>query len=159
MGVPGGAACSANQVWYSLSRRGVEFELLPWQRTRQMPLLAYSPLDQGALAAHAGLQRLAAGVGATPSQLALARLMAEPGVMVLPKSTDPARLRENLAAASMTLNPGSTGSFRRGSACTRSCRRSPIKEPMSACGCRARRRARSLTSSTSVRAAPSWARS
>ena len=104
MGVPGGAACSANQVWYSLSRRGVEFELLPWQRTRQMPLLAYSPLDQGALAAHAGLQRLAASVGATPSQLALARLMAEPGVMVLPKSTDPARLRENLAAASMTLS-------------------------------------------------------
>lgn len=103
MGVPGGAACSANQVWYSLSRRGVEFELLPWQRTRQMPLLAYSPLDQGALAAHAGLQRLAASVGATPSQLALARLMAERGVMVLPKSTDPARLRENLAAASMTL--------------------------------------------------------
>lgn len=103
MGVPGGAACSANQVWYSLSRRGVEFELLPWQRTRQMPLLAYSPLDQGALAAHAGLQRLAAVVGATPSQLALARLMAERGVMVLPKSTDPARLRENLAAASMTL--------------------------------------------------------
>ena len=70
----------------------------------QMPLLAYSPLDQGALAAHAGLQRLAASVGATPSQLALARLMAEPGVMVLPKSTDPARLRENLAAASMTLD-------------------------------------------------------
>ena len=103
MAVPGGAACSANQVWYSLSRRGVEFDLLPWQRTRQMPLMAYSPIDQGALAAHAGLGRLAASVGATPSQLALARLLAEPGVMVLPKSADPARLRENLDAASMTL--------------------------------------------------------
>ena len=43
--VPGGAACSANQVWYSLSRRGVEFDLLPWQRARQMPLMACSPID------------------------------------------------------------------------------------------------------------------
>jgi diketogulonate reductase-like aldo/keto reductase len=104
MAVPGGAACSANQVWYSLSRRGVEFDLLPWQRTRQMPLMAYSPIDQGALAAHAGLKRLAASVGATPSQVALARLLAEPGVMVIPKSAHPARLRENLDAASLTLD-------------------------------------------------------
>jgi len=104
MAVPSGAACSANQVWYSLSRRGVEFELLPWMRTRQMPLMAYSPIDQGALAAHAGLKRLAASVGATPSQLALARLLAEPGVMVIPKSSDPARLCENLDAASLTLD-------------------------------------------------------
>ena len=104
MAVPGGAACSANQVWYSLSRRGIEFDLLPWQRTRQMPLMAYSPIDQGALAGHAGLERLAASIGATPSQLALARLLAEPGVMVLPKSSDPARLRENFEAASVTLD-------------------------------------------------------
>jgi len=102
--LPGGAACSANQVWYSLTRRGVEFDLLPWQRTRQMPLMAYSPIDQGALAAHAGLKRLAASVGATPSQLALARLLAEPGVMVIPKSSDPARLHENLEAAALRLD-------------------------------------------------------
>ena len=104
MAVPGGGACSANQVWYSLSRRGVEFDLLPWQRTRQMPLMAYSPIDQGALAAHAGLKRLADSVGATPSQLALARLLAEPGVMVIPKSTDLARLRENFDATALTLD-------------------------------------------------------
>ena len=102
--LPGGAACSANEVWYSLRRRGVEFDLLPWQRTRQMPLMAYSPIDQGSLAAHAGLKRLAASVGATPSQLALARLLAEPGVMVIPKSSDPARLHENLEAAALRLD-------------------------------------------------------
>jgi diketogulonate reductase-like aldo/keto reductase len=69
-----------------------------------MPLMAYSPIDQGALARHAGLQRLAASLGATPSQLALARLLAEPGVMVIPKSSDPARLRENFEAASLRLD-------------------------------------------------------
>jgi diketogulonate reductase-like aldo/keto reductase len=104
MRVPGGAACAANQVWYSLTRRGVEFDLLPWQQPRQMALMAYSPIDQGALAGHAGLKRLAATFGATSAQLALARLLAEPGVMVIPKSSDAQRLRENLDAASITLD-------------------------------------------------------
>ena len=102
--LPLGAQCAANQVWYSLSRRGVEFDLLPWQQARHMPLMAYSPIDQGALAAHTGLKRLAQHLGATPAQLALARLLAEPGVMVIPKSSDPARLRENFDAAALRLD-------------------------------------------------------
>jgi diketogulonate reductase-like aldo/keto reductase len=97
--LPGGDACAANQVWYSLSRRGIEFDLLPWQQQHGMPLMAYSPIDQGALAGHAGLKHLAAASGRTPAQLALARLLAQPGVMVIPKSADPARLRENFEAA------------------------------------------------------------
>ena len=101
---PGGEGCSANQVWYSLGRRGVEFDLLPWQRQRKMALMAYSPIDQGELARHAGLRRLAAEIGATPAQLALARLLAEPGVMAIPKSADAARQRENFAAAALTLD-------------------------------------------------------
>ncbi len=99
-----GVQCAANQVWYSLTRRGIEFDVLPWQQARQMPLMAYSPIDQGALADHAGLKRLAAGLGLTPAQLALARLLAEHGVMVIPKSSDAARLRENLVAATLTLD-------------------------------------------------------
>ena len=102
--LPQGAQCAANQVWYSLTRRGVEFDLLPWQQARRMPLMAYSPIDQGALADHAGLRRLAAERGLTPVQLALARLLAEAGVMVIPKSSDAARLRRNLEAAALTLD-------------------------------------------------------
>jgi diketogulonate reductase-like aldo/keto reductase len=102
--LPQGDRCAANQVWYSLAHRGVEFDVLPWQQARQMALMAYSPVDQGALLRHAGLQRLAASVGATPAQLALARLLAEPGVMVIPKSADPARLRENWAAGTLRLD-------------------------------------------------------
>ena len=101
---PGGQGCSANQVWYSLAHRGVEFDLLPWQQQRAMALMAYSPIDQGALAAHGGLRQLAADLGATPAQLALARLLAEPGVMVIPKSADASRLRENFAAAALQLD-------------------------------------------------------
>jgi len=103
MQLPGGAACSSNQVWYSLTQRGVEFDLLPWQRRQHMPLMAYSPIDQGALAEHAGLAALAAHHGRTPGQLALAWTLARPGVVAIPKSADPLRLRQNLQAARQPL--------------------------------------------------------
>jgi len=104
--VPGGAACSANQVWYSLSRRGVEFDLLPWQRSRQMPLMAYSPIDQGALLAAAPLRELARQRGVSPAQVALAWLLHQPGVMVLPKSAHAQHLQQNWDAAQLKLDAG-----------------------------------------------------
>jgi diketogulonate reductase-like aldo/keto reductase len=102
--VPGGAACSANQVYYSLSERGVEVDLLPWQRVRQMPLMAYSPLDRGALGGHPSLAALAERLKATPAQVALAWTIARPGVMALPKAVRAEHLRENLAAADVALD-------------------------------------------------------
>ncbi len=102
--VPGGAACAANQVYYSLSERGVEVELLPAQRVRQMPLMAYSPIDQGALAGHPSLQSLAERHGATPAQVALAWVLSQPGVMAIPKAVHAIHLRHNWAAAQLQLD-------------------------------------------------------
>ncbi len=98
---PGGAACAANQVHYSLRARGVEFDLLPAQRVHQMPLLAYSPLDQGELADHPALRGLAARHRATPAQVALAWLLRQPGVMALPKARSAVHLRHNWAAQTL----------------------------------------------------------
>ena len=103
--VPGGAHCAANQVYLSLGARGAEFDLLPWQRARAMPLMAYCPLDQGGLVDDAALQIVARRHGATASQVALAALMAQPGVMVIPKAVREAHLRENFAAADLRLTP------------------------------------------------------
>jgi diketogulonate reductase-like aldo/keto reductase len=103
-GVPGGGHCAANQVYYSLGARGAEFNLLPWQRRRSMPLMAYCPLDQGDLADEPMLRDLARRHGATASQAALAWLMAQPGVMVIPKAVREAHLRENFAAAELVLD-------------------------------------------------------
>ena len=111
--LPGGAACASNQVWYSLTQRGVEFDLLPWQRQRQMPLMAYSPIDQGALARHAKLADLAARRGITPAQLALAWLLAQPGVMAVPKSSDAIHLRHNWQAAALRLEADDTSQLDR----------------------------------------------
>lgn len=100
---PGGEACAANQVYYSVSQRAIEFDLLPWQRARQMPLMAYSPLDQGAVSPRGPLRAVAERLGVSTSQVALARLIANPGVMPIPKAVQAAHLKANLAAATLEL--------------------------------------------------------
>ncbi|MDP9879106.1 diketogulonate reductase-like aldo/keto reductase [Variovorax boronicumulans] len=99
-----GPACAANQVYLSLGERGPEFDLLPWQRERGMPLMAYSPIDQGALAGDEALGALAAELGVSAAQLALAAVIARPGVAAIPKAVRSAHLKENRAAAELQLD-------------------------------------------------------
>ena len=96
--------CAANQVYFSLSERGPEFALLPWLRRHQMPLMAYSPIDQGTLARHQALAAIGAPLGLTAAQLALAWVLAQPGAVAIPKATKPQHLRDNFAAAQVTLS-------------------------------------------------------
>ena len=96
----------SNQVLYCLSRRGPEFDLLPLMRKKSIPLMAYSPLDQGRLLTKPALKKLADGVGCTPAQLALAWLLARSPVIVpIPGTTSLAHLEENVAAAAIKLTP------------------------------------------------------
>ncbi|ODV13250.1 MAG: aldo/keto reductase [Rubrivivax sp. SCN 70-15] len=97
--------CATNQVYYSLSERGPEFSLLPWMRERQMPLMAYSPIDQGVLAADAALAAIAQPRGLTGAQVALAWITAQPGVLAIPKAGSVPHLQQNLAASGIELNP------------------------------------------------------
>ncbi|WP_038203114.1 aldo/keto reductase [Xenophilus azovorans] len=109
----GGADCAANQVWYSLGEQGPAHSLLPWMRARGMPLMAYSPIDQGSLAAGGDLAELARGLGATAAQLALAWLLDQPGVAAIPKAASTAHLRENLAAAGLPLDAATRAALAR----------------------------------------------
>ncbi len=103
-GVDGGLTAS-NQVLYCLSRRGPEFDLLPSMRQRAMPLMAYSPLDQGRLLRNAALKDLAREAGCTAAQLALAWLLDKPGVVAIPKSSTRARVKENFEALAVEMTP------------------------------------------------------
>jgi diketogulonate reductase-like aldo/keto reductase len=103
--VEGGSRCATNQVYYSLTARGPAFDLLPWQSARGIVTMAYSPIDQGALAASTLLRPIARRLGATPAQLALAWLLAQPGVMAIPKAARAAHLKENLDSQSLALTP------------------------------------------------------
>jgi diketogulonate reductase-like aldo/keto reductase len=99
--------CAANQVYLSLRQRAPEFSLLPWLRRHQMPLMAYSPIDQGTLARHQALAAIGAPLGLTAAQLALAWVLAQPGVLAIPKAVKGQHLRDNFAAAQVSL-PGDT---------------------------------------------------
>lgn len=96
---------ASNQVLYCLSRRGPEHDLLPWMRRRSIPLMAYSPLDQGRLLGSAPLRKIAGEVGCTPAQLAIAWVLAQPGVVAIPKSSTRERVKENFEALDVTLSP------------------------------------------------------
>jgi len=101
----GGAATVTDQVLYNLMRRGVEWDLLPWCRERGVPVMAYSPLEQGRLLSEAALHKIAERRGVAPAQVALAWLLHQDGVIVIPKAGRAQHLRENRAAADLRLSP------------------------------------------------------
>ncbi len=65
---------------------------------------AYSPLTKGLRLGHPVVGRIAAEVGRTTAQVLL-RWGIESGLVVLPKSTRPERLAENLAVQDFALSP------------------------------------------------------
>jgi diketogulonate reductase-like aldo/keto reductase len=103
--LPGGAETATNQVLYNLTRRSIEWDLLPWCRERGVPVMAYSPIEQGRLLRRRGLSELARRRGVTPARLALAWLLARQPVIVIPKAGRPEHVRENRAALDLELTP------------------------------------------------------
>jgi pyridoxine 4-dehydrogenase len=71
-----------------------------------IPFIAYFPLATGALAARDSvLQHVAAKIGVSPGQAALAWLLKRsPSIAVIPGTQNPDHLRENVAAASLELS-------------------------------------------------------
>ena len=96
--VPAGVAVQTDQVLYNLGRRGIEWDLLPWLRERHVPVMAYSPLEEGRLVLHRGLVEFAKNHGMTPAQVAIGWLLARDGVIAIPKTGSRKRLEENALA-------------------------------------------------------------
>ncbi|MGE3528074.1 MAG: aldo/keto reductase [Methyloceanibacter sp.] len=100
----GGDACASNQVLYNLRRRGIEAGLLPWCRERGIPIMAYSPFEQGRLLRERVLTAVAIRHRATPAQIALAWILRNGDMMVIPKTASAARAQENRAALDIELS-------------------------------------------------------
>ena len=103
MSLPGGGDVAANQVLYHLGSRGIDFDLVPWQHTRKIPLMAYCPIGEGDLATDSRLNAVAERHGATPAQIALAWTMRGGGVIAIPKASQEKHVRDNRAAADISL--------------------------------------------------------
>jgi diketogulonate reductase-like aldo/keto reductase len=99
----GGAACTTDQVLYNLRRRGIEAGLLRWCRDRGIPIMAYSPLEQGRLLRDRVLTAVAIRHRATTAQISLAWALRQPDMMVIPKAATLEHVRENRAALDVRL--------------------------------------------------------
>ena len=104
LGVKDGGGCAVNQVLYNPEHRGIEFDLLPWQAGKGIPVMAYSPVGQGGrLLKNPALAAVAKRHGVSPAQVAIAWGLRHPHVISIPKAADPAHVRQNAAAAELAL--------------------------------------------------------
>ena len=101
--IPGGEEIVTNQIFYNLSHRGVEWDVLPWCRMRGVPVMAYSPLDEGKLARNRRLKPIAGRHGVSAAQIALAWLLGQEGIVIFPKASNQAHVRENRAVLDLRL--------------------------------------------------------
>jgi diketogulonate reductase-like aldo/keto reductase len=117
-------ACACNQVLYHLRDRTIEHRVIPWCERRGVAVVAYSPLGSrdgfpgdragpeepsggGPSEVRRALDRVAARLGATPRQVALAYLTRRPSVFAIPKTARPAHVDELAGADRVTLDEAS----------------------------------------------------
>jgi diketogulonate reductase-like aldo/keto reductase len=103
--VPGGSDVQTDQLLYNLARRGIEWDLPPWLRQHRIPVMAYSPIEQGRLLSDLNLADFARRHDMTPAQVALAWLLVKDDIIAIPKTSDPERLKENAAALNCRFTP------------------------------------------------------
>ncbi|MFE9281942.1 aldo/keto reductase [Nocardiopsis alba] len=101
--VPGGEECATDQILYNLTRRGPEFDLLPWCREHGIPVMAYSPIEQGRLLGDEVLGRIAEEHEASPAQVALAWILTDRNLCAIPKASRVEHVEANRAALDLRL--------------------------------------------------------
>lgn len=100
----GGNAIATNQVLYNLTRRGIEWNLLPWCRQHSLPIMAYSPIEQGRLLNNRTLTAIAQERGVTAAQVAIAWLLHQDNVIVIPKASRTEHVEQNYTALELRLS-------------------------------------------------------
>ncbi|MCZ6720806.1 MAG: aldo/keto reductase [Proteobacteria bacterium] len=101
---PNGANVVSNQVLYSLTRRGVDYDVVPWCAGQKISVMAYCPLDQGSLKEKGALKTLARRHDVAPATIAIAWTMRQAHLCSIPKATNPDHVRANAAALSVALS-------------------------------------------------------
>jgi len=102
--IDGGHQIQTDQVLYNLSHRGIEYDLLPWcLKKPTLPIMAYSPIEQGRVLPHLEVRRIAKQHQVTPAQVALAWVLRHHGVIAIPKAGTPEHVREDRGALDVHL--------------------------------------------------------
>lgn len=101
--VPNGEEVATDQVLYNLYHREVETALFPWCLKRHIPIMAYSPIEQGRMLEDPLLKEIASHHGITPAQVALAWLLQKQEVIVIAKASKIEHVRQNREALDVQL--------------------------------------------------------
>lgn len=106
--IPDGKSCATNEVLYNLGSRGIDFDLLPWMREKQLPLIAYSPIAQGDslgndFTKNPVLKEIARAHDCSIFQVLLAWTLRGGDTIAIPQSSNKKHVLDNIAAASLTL--------------------------------------------------------
>jgi diketogulonate reductase-like aldo/keto reductase len=99
----GGEGVATDQVLYNLTRRGIEYDLLPWCRQHGIPIMAYSPIEQGRLLESSSLRKIAQHHGATPAQVALAWVLRQEKVIAIPRAGTSEHVLQNRGALDVPI--------------------------------------------------------
>lgn len=102
-----GKECAANQLKYNIVDRGIEFDVLPYMRMNQIPLIAYSPILKGSIpdvnSEGSVLKEIANNHRASVYQILLSWSIRDGRTIAIPKSSDPEHVRENIKALEIEL--------------------------------------------------------
>ena len=99
-----GEACASNQVLYNLTRRGIEFDLVPLCREHGMPIMAYSPIEQGRMLRNPELGKVAKAVARRRRRSRSPGCCSRTASSPFRRPTDLEHLRENIAALDVKLD-------------------------------------------------------
>ncbi|AMV61017.1 Aldo/keto reductase family enzyme [Pediococcus damnosus] len=107
--LPQGDQVFANEDLYNLANRGIEYDLLPWQRDHQLPLIAYAPIDQGdsrgqELTQNAIIQQISHNHQVTAMQILLAWTIQAKDILAIPQTSNIDHMKQNIEAGSITLS-------------------------------------------------------
>ncbi|KRK98457.1 aldo keto reductase [Secundilactobacillus odoratitofui DSM 19909 = JCM 15043] len=106
--LPSGPMAAANEDLYNLGSRGVEYDLLAWQTTHNLPFIAYSPVSNGDqlganLTTNANVLTVANRHHATPYQIMLAWVISRPQILAIPQTSDATHMVDNVTAGNLKL--------------------------------------------------------
>jgi diketogulonate reductase-like aldo/keto reductase len=98
-----GGAVQTDQVLYNVLYRGIEWNLLPFCQQHGLPIMAYSPIEQGRLVGHPVLRFIGGRHKATSTPVALSWVISHPRVCAIPEAGTPQHVRENFGALGVVL--------------------------------------------------------
>ena len=108
--LPNGKNVQTNEVLYNLANRGIDFDLIPWQKDHHLPLIAYSPVGSGTATSHGKsiksdpqVQAIAQKYKVSSYQIMLAWVIRNGFTIAIPQTNNPEHMKDNIAAAKIKL--------------------------------------------------------